>query len=77
MFKEGYVVTSAKVKYPGINPLLILQAKTTEGPKIAFVGGVNLDDVGDALGKLWRAGLLKWREDEWEMRRLAQTDPEE
>lgn len=71
LFKQGVVVTAVKLKYPGIDPLAIVTAKTTEGPKIAFVGGANLDDVGKALLALVRSDAVKWKEDEWEIRRLA------
>lgn len=73
LFKEGVVVTAITVKYPGIDPLLIIKAKTTEGPKIAFVGGANLDDIGKALKTLQVSDALKWRADEWELERLARN----
>jgi len=71
LFKQNIVVTAVKIKYPGIDPLLIIQARTTEGPQIAFIGGRDLDHIGTALGSLVAAEAVKWRQDEWEMRRLA------
>jgi hypothetical protein len=71
LFKAGMIVVSVKVKYPGIDPLMIVQVKTTEGPKITFVGGPNLDAVGRAFKGMVDTDSVKWKEDEWEMRRLA------
>ena len=74
LFKENVIVTSIKVKYPGIDPLLIVAAKTTEGPKIAFIGGVDLDQVGAVFANMVRAHSVEWREDKWEIKRLAGTN---
>ena len=74
LFKQGTVVTAVKVKYPGIDPLIVLSAKTTEGPKIAFVGGADLDAAAHALGQMVRTDSLKWREDKFMLERLAQSE---
>lgn len=76
LFKQNIVVTAVKVKYPGIDPLLIVSAKTTEGPKIAFIGGVDMDAVGKVFGKMARTESIPWKEDEYAMRRLDKDRPD-
>lgn len=74
LFKQGVIVTGLKVKYPGIDPLIVVTARTTEGPKIAFVGGADMDKAGAALCKLVQAGELRWREDEWQIKKMDTTE---
>lgn len=74
LFKQGVVVTSVKVKYPGIDPLLIVTAATTEGPKIAFTGGQNLDVIGNNFHKAVLSDAVPWKEDQFTLQRLAQNE---
>jgi hypothetical protein len=71
LFSQNIVVTAVKVKYPGIDPLLIVTAKTTEGPKIAFVGGSSLDQVGKVFVGMVRTESVEWKENKFELERLA------
>jgi len=73
LFKANIVVTAVNIKYPGIDPLLIVKAKTTEGAKIAFIGGKSLDGCGNNFHKLAVERSVPWKEDEWEMKRLAEN----
>lgn len=74
LFKQGIVVTSVKVKYPGIDPLMMVSAKTTEGPKIAFIGGRSLDQIGKVFLGFVRSEALEWREDQFTLERLATSE---
>jgi len=73
LFRQGIVVTAVKVKYPGIDPMLMIAAKTTEGPKICFVGGRSLDQIGRTVEQMARSEALKWREDSFLLDKLAQN----
>ena len=76
LFRQNMVVTSLKIKYPGIDPLMVVCCKSTEGPKIAFIGGATIADIAKAFHTMVIAEAVKWREDEWEMRRLAGNLPD-
>jgi hypothetical protein len=69
--RQNIIITAVKVKFPGIAPLAVLQARTTEGPMIAFVSAEELDQLGRLLHKKHQEGSLRWKQDEWEIRRLA------
>lgn len=72
LFDQGIVVTSFKIKYPAIDPLIILSAKTTEGPKIAFIGGATIASCLKAVEGMQRSNSIDWKEDKFELKRLAQ-----
>lgn len=74
LFKRGVVVTAVKVKYPGIDPLLIVTARTTEGPKVCFVGGHDLDQVGRTFHRKVLAESLEWREDTFLLGKLDKPE---
>lgn len=71
LLKQGIVVTAVKVKFPGIDPLMIVSAKTTEGAQISFIKGQDLDACGILFHKRVLADVMEWREDKFEMERLA------
>lgn len=74
LMARGVIVTSIKVKYPGIDPLLVVSAKSTEGPKIAFINAPTLDACGVQVEKMTRNNAIPWREDKWQLERLAQNE---
>jgi hypothetical protein len=73
MFDRGEIVVAVKIKYPGIDPLLIVNARTTEGPKVMFVKGKTIAEAVKTLHQKALADALEWRPDEWELQRLAEN----
>ena len=71
LWKDGYIVTQVKIKNPIAGTLLIIQVKTTEGPKIAFIGGLDMLETAKKLHEGVRTGSIKWRLDDYELKRLG------
>lgn len=71
---ENHGPHTITVKQSATETLIVLKARTGEGPQIAFTGSSDpLKAVRKAYGE-WDRGELKWRLDEWEAAKFAQED---
>jgi hypothetical protein len=73
-WRQNILITAVKIKHPIVEPLLILTAKTTEGPKIAFVGAGSLDALGIKAMEQVQNSALVWREDTFALERLGNSE---
>lgn len=72
LLQQGMYVQRINVKSPSANALVIISVTSTEGPQICFVSGLDVGDAARKTIKLLKAGELKWRTDEFALRRFGE-----
>ena len=69
---EGVRVSGATIKVEPSGYLLVLKARSAEGPKVAFVGAGTLDGMRRKLVSGAQQGTLAWRVDQFALDRLGE-----
>lgn len=62
---DGVFVTSIKVKYPTVDPMVIITGKVDGVHSVVFMGGPSIAAACDKLRKDAFEGMLEWREDKY------------
>lgn len=68
-----YQVTGLSIKISPVDTLMTLKVVTAEGPQVAFVGAIDPPTVVRKAEAQLRKGELKFRPDEWALRKLAEA----
>jgi len=68
----GVRVWGLTIKVNPADTLIVIKAASSEGPLVGFVGSVDLATAFRKAHAMLTAGEVKFKEDEWEMRRLAE-----
>lgn len=71
-FGDGRRLHGASIKIEASGYLLILKARSSEGPVVAFVGAGSLSKIRSKLLGFEGNGTLKWRADQYALDGLGE-----
>lgn len=63
--RHGVLVTSLKIKYPLLDPIMILTAKRNGGHVVAFIGGKDIATIMKRFGMDAFADDIQWAADKF------------
>lgn len=69
---DGRRVSGASIKIEASGYLLIIKARSAEGPQVAFVGAGSLTGIRSKLLLAENGSSLKWRADQYALDRLGE-----
>lgn len=67
----GHFLKEIKIQFKEDKILIILKKDSPKGPMVAFIEARRFGEVVWVMAHLIKSKQLRWRLDEWEMRRVA------
>ena len=67
---NGHRLTSINIHWKESTVLIILKKESPKGHQVAFLEARDLDDALFVMAHAIKSKTIRWRVDEWQMRRL-------
>ena len=71
--EDGKRIYGASIKVEPSGYLLVLKARSAEGPQVAFIGGGTLDGLRKKLLAFGGDNQPRWRQDKFALDRLGEN----